>query len=103
MEVGGGGCVCGGGWGQQAGEEGAASLTQNCSLFGLHHIHLSDPLPLRPGKKREGGGGDRERRGGHREPGVEEKKNESVWVRIERRGWREIQVEKEREREGGGK
>lgn len=42
--------VGGGGWGVggegQAGTEGAASLTQNCSLFGLHHIYLSDPLPL---------------------------------------------------------
>ena len=51
MEVGGGGL--GGGGRQQAGAEGAASLTQNCSLFGLHHIHLSDPLPLWLGRRQK--------------------------------------------------
>lgn len=37
--------------GKRAGTEGAASPTQNYSLFGLHHIHLSDPLPLWLGRR----------------------------------------------------
>lgn len=39
--------------GQQAGAEGAASLTRSCSLFGLHHIHLSDQLPTWPRRRQE--------------------------------------------------
>lgn len=49
--VGGGGsrvCVWGG---QRARTEGAASLTQNSSA--PHHIHLSDPLPIWPARRRK--------------------------------------------------
>lgn len=69
--------VGGGEWGGGVGAEGAAFLTQNCSLFGLHHIDLSDPLPLWLGNREE----------------VVAEHRQGTWGRrLKARGWKQMKL-----------
>lgn len=83
--------------GQQAGMEGAASLTQNSSLLELHHMHLSDPLPVWLGRRKKVVA-EIAKRGTDTESPQVGKKKKAAWWELRGRA-----RERDKGREGGRK